>query len=65
MALPYSKQLPPQHAKLDVTDALGRMRNDIESIWHTVRATRRSIADARDAMDRADEVLARRLSERR
>jgi putative transposase len=57
--------MPDQPASFDIRDALGRMRYDIESIWHTVRATRRSIEDARDAMERADEVLARRLSGRR
>jgi hypothetical protein len=57
MAPLYSKQLPPE------PDSPQQMREAIESIWHMVHASRQTIKDAREAIARADEVLARRLSE--
>jgi len=58
-----SKHLP--HAETCViAEDRQRMHDSMESIWHTVQGSRRSIEDAREAIARADQTLARRLSER-
>jgi hypothetical protein len=64
MAALYAKKLPPQLA-LDDPGTLVRMRADIESIWETVRGSRRSIEEAHEAIARANEALTRGLSGRR
>ena len=58
-----SKHLPHPETCVIAEDRQ-RMHDSMESIWHTVRGSRRSIEDAREAIARADETLARRLSER-
>jgi hypothetical protein len=65
MPPPYSKHLPPHPASYGNAETRQRMRDNIESIRHTLRATRRTMQDARMAIARADEALAQRLSERR
>jgi hypothetical protein len=65
--------MPPRHPNhLPIHSAVGpdaivqqQMRAVIESNWHTVYASRRSIEDAREAIARADKALARQLSDRR
>jgi len=57
MAPPYSNQLLLQR------EAQQQLHETIESIWHIVRASRQTIDDAREAIARADTVLARRLSQ--
>jgi hypothetical protein len=42
-----------------------QMLETIESIRHTVRASYRTMDDARDAIARADKALAGRMSDRR
>lgn len=56
MAPPYSKQRPPQPQQ--------QCLEAIESIWQTVFASRRTIKDAREAIARADELLARHAGSR-
>jgi hypothetical protein len=57
MAPPYSNHLLLQR------EAQQQLRDTIESIWNIVRASRQTMDDAREAIARADTVLARRLSE--
>jgi len=57
MAPPYSNHLLLQR------QAQQQLHETIESIWHIVRASRQTIDDAREAIARADTVLARRLSQ--
>jgi hypothetical protein len=63
MAPPYSNQLPHPIVAA-VKQSLAHIRDDVDSIWHTVGGSRRTIQDAREAIARADVTLARRLSER-
>jgi len=65
MAPPYSKQLPPHPASFGIVETRKSVRDNIDSIWHTVWASRRSIEEAREAIARADEALARRPVEPR
>jgi hypothetical protein len=52
------KQLLPRHAE-GIRQSRARIREDIESIRETVRATGRTLRDARASIERADAVLAR------
>jgi hypothetical protein len=63
---PHHSKRHPIHSSVD-QDAVvqQQMREVIESNWHTVHASRRSMEDAREAIARADKALARRLSNRR
>jgi len=64
MAVPYPNQLPPDRATpYGFEQIRGRMLDNIDSVWRSVFGSRRTMADAREAMARADEVLARRLSD--
>jgi hypothetical protein len=65
MAPPDLKHLLSRPASITDYETQLRMHADIQSIWHTVWASRRSMEEARQALARADETLARRLSDRR
>jgi len=65
MAVPYSNQLPLDNAHYGIAQTHERMRDNIESVLKLVNASRRIIEETRDVMARADEVLARRLSDGR
>jgi hypothetical protein len=63
MAVPY-KQLPP-HRAYAYAQTREQMRDCIDSVWCSVVGSRRTIEEGREAIARADVVLARRLSDRR
>ena len=63
MAPPYSEKLPLNPSLCGIAQSQARMRDDIESIWRSVAGSRRTMAEARDAIARADEILARQMSE--
>jgi hypothetical protein len=65
MPPPKSKPLPPHSKSSGIAETELQMRNYIESIWRMVRASKRRIEAGREAIARADEMLARRLSDRR
>ena len=49
----------------DDVECIEHMRDGIESMRHTMRGSHRTIEGARRAIGRADEIVARQLSERR
>ena len=53
----------PCRATFDVEQSAASIRDHIESMRNTVYASRRTIEGARQAMARADDVLARQLSD--
>jgi hypothetical protein len=65
MALTNTKDRPRDYAVYGFAQTRDDMREIIESNWRTVFASRRTMADAQEVIARADEVLARRLSDRR
>jgi len=65
MAVPYTNQLPLDNVGYGFALTHERIREDIASLRHSVFASRRTIAEAQEAIATADEVLARRLSDRR
>ena len=65
MALTNIKHPPPNHVVYGFAQTRDDLREIIESNWHTVFASRRTIADAQEAIARANEVLSRRLSDLR
>jgi hypothetical protein len=62
MAQPYSKQIArtPLADGFEQTRAL--LRDAIESIRYSILGSRRTMAEAREAIARADNILARRIS---
>src|SRR5262245_12458700 len=61
MAVPYPNQLPLHNVSYAFAVTHERMREDIASLRHSAFASRRTIADAQEAIARADKVLARRI----
>lgn len=62
---PPSKRLQPRPANFSIEETQQRIRDSIESVLRTLLASHRIIEDGREAIARADEVLARQFSERR
>src|SRR5262249_14490431 len=62
MARRHFTQLPSHQAD-GLRQFQARSREGIDSVCEMVRGSRRTIRDAREAIERADAVLARRLSE--
>lgn len=65
MAPLYSKHLPSRPATVGIAQGRELMRDDIESYLDTIFGSHRTMNAAREALARADKVLARRISERR
>jgi len=65
MAPRYSNQPLIRPVIGDNAEIQQQMLEAVESIWQTVHASRRCMADAREAIARADKALARRISDRR
>jgi hypothetical protein len=65
MAQAHTKQIPrtPMADGFEQTRAL--LRDAIESIRYSVLGSRRTMAEAREAIARADNILARRISDGR
>jgi hypothetical protein len=61
MAPPYSDHLPLKLVTRGVAQSQASIRDNIASIWMSVYRSRRAIAEAGEAIARADEILARRL----
>lgn len=62
MASPYPKQLPMDFG---IANSLSRMRRLIVGNWRSVDGSRRTIVEAEEAIARANEVLAWRMSDGR
>jgi hypothetical protein len=60
-----SKHMPPDPATNVIAQSQARIHQDIEGIKRLVLGIRRSIQAAREAIKRADAVVAQRLSEGR
>lgn len=65
MAPQQLTQCSPRPALIGIDDSRARIRDDITSINWTVFASRRTLVEARDAIERANTVLARSLFEMR
>ena len=59
MPPPYSKQIALNTVLPGLAQSQASIRDNIEGIWGLVFASRRIIAEAREALARANEVLAR------
>ena len=60
---PYPKHLPLNRYGFAQTRA--RMLENIESVWKSVNASREAIAEVQETIARANEILARGMSDRR
>ena len=63
MAPPYSKQ-PLNFVTHGVAESQTSIGDNIASIWMSVYRSRRTIVEAGEAIARADEILARHVSDR-
>jgi len=64
--LNHSRRAQPKPTGIHAdVECIKRMRDGIESMRHTMRGSHRTIEGARRAIGRADEIVARQLSERR
>ena len=57
MAPPYFKQLPPHSATYGIEQSEKSIRDNIESIWRMVLASRGAIERSREAIAMADKAL--------
>ena len=64
MALPFPAPYPPDSVEYRIAQTQARLQ-DIASLRHSVIGSRRTMAEAQEAIGRADEVLAWRLSNAR
>ena len=57
MAVLYPHQFSLQHVDYGFAQTRERMLDNIESVWKSVNASRRAIAEIQQVIARADEIL--------